>query len=52
MIKKYKLIKFLLGLTTLIASTKGMSKNIEETEWQYVYNARQAFYEKNWQIAR
>ena len=47
MLKNFKLIKFLLGLTTLITSTTGMSKNIEETKWQYVYNARQAFYEKN-----
>ncbi|MEB3752799.1 suppressor of fused domain protein [Acinetobacter sp. MD2(2019)] len=47
MIKKNKLIKFLLGFTTLASSTMSMSKNTEEIEWQSVYNARQAFYETN-----
>ena len=42
-----KFIKFLLGLTTLTASTIGFAQNSSEKEWQQVYDAREAIYEKN-----
>jgi hypothetical protein len=47
MLKNMKFVKFLLGLTTLTASTIGFAQNSEEKEWQRVYDAREAFYEKN-----
>lgn len=47
MFKNMKFIKFLLGLTTLTASTIGFAQNSSEKEWQQVYDAREAIYEKN-----
>lgn len=47
MLKNMKFIKFLLGLATLSASTIGFAQNSSEKEWQHVYNAREAIYEKN-----
>ena len=47
MLKNMKFIKFLLGLTTLTASTIGFAQNSSEKEWQQVYDAREAIYEKN-----
>ena len=41
-----KFIIFLFGLTTLTASTIGFAQNSPEKEWQNVYDAREAFYEK------
>lgn len=42
-----KFIKFLLGFTTLTASVIGFAQNSVDKEWQHVYDAREAFYEKN-----
>ena len=47
MFKNTKFIKFLLGFTALTASTIGFAQNSSEKEWQHVYDAREAFYEKN-----
>ncbi|WP_336931188.1 suppressor of fused domain protein [Acinetobacter tandoii] len=47
MLKNTKFIKFLLGFTALTTSTIGFAQNSSEKEWQHVYDAREAFYEKN-----
>lgn len=47
MLKNMKLIQFILGFTTLTASVIGFAQNSSEKEWQQVYDAREAFYEKN-----
>ena len=47
MFKNTKFNQFVLGFTALMASTIGFAQNSSEKEWQHVYDAREAFYEKN-----
>lgn len=42
-----KLINFLIGSVLFTASTLGMAKDNADIEWQHVYDAREAFYEKS-----
>lgn len=47
MLKNTKFNQFVLGFTALMVSTFGFAQNSSEKEWQHVYDAREAFYEKN-----
>lgn len=47
MLKNTKFNQFVLGFTALMASTIGFAQKSSEKEWQHVYDAREAFYEKS-----